>query len=161
MSTPTSIAGHPIHPMLVSVPIGLWVFSLVADLVFLSTGNPDWETAAYLTLGGGVIGALIAAVPGVIDFLSLHEPQARRVAGLHMGMNLAIVAVMAVNFWMRSQAGGGTLPYWLSALAVLALVISGWLGGHLVHVLGVTQPHAAHTAHGKSPIDRDRHGRHA
>jgi uncharacterized membrane protein len=162
MSTPTSIAGHPVHPMLVSLPIGLWVFSLVADIVFLSTGNPDWQSAAYLTLGGGIVGALIAAIPGFIDFLSLHEPQARRTAGLHMVLNLAIVAVYAINFWLRSQSDpGGMLSYWLSVLTVIALVASGWLGGHLVHVLGVTQPHANAGAYGRIAPDRDRSHRHA
>lgn len=162
MSTPASIAGHPIHPMLVSLPIGLWVFSLVADIVFLSTGSPDWATAAYLTLGGGIVGALIAAVPGFIDFLGLHEQRARRVAGIHMGLNLAIVALMAVNFWLRSQPDfSGMLPYWLSVLSVAALVVSGWLGGHLVHVLGVTQPGASQAVHGKSPAGQDHLHRHA
>lgn len=154
MSTPASIAGHPIHPMLVSIPIGLWVFSLVADIVYLSTGNPDWETTAWLTMGGGVIGALLAAVPGFIDFLSVHESRARRTAAMHMGLNLVIVAVFAVNFWLRAEGAGGTLPYWLSWLAIIALVVSGWLGGHLVHVLGVTQP-GANLARGEV-AERDR-----
>ena len=137
-----SIAGHPVHPMLVTLPIGLWVFSLVCDLVYISTGDASWATTAYLTLGGGIVGALLAAVPGLIDLLTLRAGVERRTGVIHMTLNLAIVAVQGVNFWLRSQPdGGGNLAIAFSVVAVAGLVVSGWLGGHLVHVLGVTQPH--------------------
>jgi uncharacterized membrane protein len=145
MSSRISIAGHPLHPMLVTIPIGLWVFSLVSDIAFLSTGDMRWESTAYFTLGGGVVGALLAAVPGLLDYLGLHEPRERRVASIHLVLNLAIVVVQAFNFWLRSEPGPGmgsrNLPILISIVAVAALVVSGWLGGQLVHVLGVTQPH--------------------
>ena len=154
MSTRVSIAGHPIHAMLVTIPIGLWVFSLVSDLVFVSNGDPRWEVTAYFTLGGGIVAALLAAVPGLLDFLGLHEARERRVGTIHLVLNLSIVAVQAVNFWLRTQAGPGgeNLPILISIVAVAALVVSGWLGGQLVHVLGVTQPH-----HGEpSTVEHDR-----
>jgi len=141
MSTRASIAGHPIHPMLVTLPIGLWIFSMVCDFGFVLTGDSRWIVSAYFTLGGGIIGALLAAVPGLIDLLGLHDPRAQRVGIYHMVLNLAIVAVQAVNFWLRTGDDlVGVLPRALSIIAVLALVASGWLGGHLVHVFGVTQP---------------------
>lgn len=144
-----SIAGHPIHPMLVTLPIGLWIFSLVCDLVSLSSENAQWATTAYLTLGGGIVGALLAAIPGLIDLLALHEGRERRIGVTHMTLNLAIVAVQAFNFWLRSRPdGGGSVAIALSIIAVAALVASGWLGGQLVHVLGVTQPH--HQAEGST-----------
>jgi uncharacterized membrane protein len=137
-----SIAGHPIHPMLVTIPIGLWIFSLVCDFVFAGTGDTAWQTTAYLTLGGGIVGALLAALPGLVDLLALHEGTERRVGVTHMILNLAIVAIQAVNFWLRSAPDyNSTLALGLSVVAVAMLVISGWLGGQLVHVLGVTQPH--------------------
>jgi uncharacterized membrane protein len=150
-----SIAGHPVHPMLVTVPIGLWIFSLVCDIVFATTADVQWQTTAYLTLGGGIVGALLAAIPGLIDLLTLREGPERRTGVLHMSLNLAIVAVQAVNFWLR------TLPEYsvavslgLSVIAVATLVVSGWLGGHLVHVLGVTQPHHDSAAAATSSRDR-------
>ena len=54
MSTRASIAGHPIHPMLVTIPIGLWIFSLVCDFGFVITGDSAWAITAYYTLGGGI-----------------------------------------------------------------------------------------------------------
>jgi uncharacterized membrane protein len=154
MSSRISVAGHPLHPMLVTIPIGLWVFSLVCDLIYASTGDSRWEITAYFNLGAGIVGALLAAVPGLFDFLSLHEPRERRVGTIHLVLNLSIVAVQGINFWLRSQPGPGgeNLPVLLSVVAVAALVVSGWLGGQLVHVFGVTQPH-----HGEpDTLERDR-----
>lgn len=149
MSTRITVAGHPIHPMLVTIPIGLWVFSMICDFVFLYTGDSRWAVTAYFSLGGGIIGALIAALPGLLDLLSLHDDKARRMGTYHLVLNLAIVVVQAANFWLRMQDDGNAavLPRAISMVAVAALIISGWLGGHLVHVLGVTQPqNAAETA---------------
>lgn len=138
MRTPASIAGHPIHPMLVPIAIGLWIFSLVADLIHASgNANPAWTTLAYYCMGGGIVGALLAAVPGLIDLVSLPEGP-RRTAIAHMVINLTVVALYAVNFWMRSESpqSPGKLM-WLSIVAILLLVVSGWLGGKMVYELGV------------------------
>jgi len=146
MRTPASIAGHPIHPMLVPIPIGLWVFSLVCDLIHAGgSTNPAWTTVALYTMGGGIVGALLAAVPGLIDLLSL-PPGPRRTALVHMAINLTVVALFAINLWLRLEAPespGGLI--WLSVLAIGLLVISGWLGGKMVYELGIavdTRPDA-------------------
>ena len=134
MKTPASIAGHPIHPMLVAIPIGLWIFSLVCDLVHLSGAlGANWDIVAMYTLAGGIAGALLAAVPGFIDMLSLSGP-IRRTALVHMSINLTVVALYTVNFWLR--VGGSTLV-WLSVLGLGLLVVSGWLGGKMVFEHGV------------------------
>jgi uncharacterized membrane protein len=147
MTSRVTIADHPLHPMLVTLPIGLWVFSLVSDLVYASTGDGRWEFTAYFTLGGGIVGALLAAVPGLLDFLGLRDARERRVAAMHMILNLAIVALQAINFWLRStESTGPAVTILLSVIAVAALLVSGWLGGQLVHVLGVTQPHHEESA---------------
>jgi uncharacterized membrane protein len=137
MRTPANISGHPIHPMLVTLPIGLWVFSFVCDLIFtFGNGAAEWSTVALYTMGGGIVGALFAAVPGLIDLLSLPaEP--RKTALLHMSINLSIVVIYAVNFWLRLSAPSATGLVWLSALTIAMLLISGWLGGKLVYKSGV------------------------
>ncbi len=84
-----TIAKHPIHPMLVVFPIGLWIFSLVCDLVFLfGPANPLWRNMAFYTMAGGWIGALAAAVPGLIDYFSMSPGAAKRTATTHMTLNL-------------------------------------------------------------------------
>jgi len=157
MSTRMTVAGHPVHPMLVTIPIGLWVFSLICDFVFISTGDTRWAVTAYFTLGGGIVGALVAAVPGLIDLLGLHDPKALRIGTYHLILNLAIVVIQAGNFWLRLEDGGNAdvLPRAISIVAVASLIASGWLGGHLVHVLGVTQP-GAHAEGGHEEVRHDR-----
>jgi len=138
MRTPASIAGHPIHPMLVSIPIGLWIFSLVCDLIHAGgSSNPAWATVALYTMGGGIVGALLAAVPGLIDLLSL-PPGPRKIGITHMAINLTVVVLYVINFWLRvnSPDKGGT-AVWLSVLAIGLLVVSGWLGGKMVYEHGV------------------------
>ena len=150
MTTPASIHRHPLHPMLVTIPIGLWIFSFVCDLFYLFSGAALWGVMAFYTLAGGEVGALIAAVPGFIDFLALKARRARRVAAAHMGLNLALVALVGLNLWLRWNGVGEELPIALSGIAVVTLAGSGWLGGHLVHVLGVTVDPAA-TAPSREP----------
>ena len=138
MRTPASIAGHPIHPMLVPLPIGLWIFSLVCDGVFaLGWGGEVWRTVAFYTMVGGVIGALVAAIPGLIDMLSLpHAP--RRTAIIHMTINLTIVAMYVINIWLRiANPANVRVTVLLSLAAVGLLTVSGWLGGKLVYEHGV------------------------
>ena len=137
MRTAANIAGHPIDPMLVTIPIGLWLLSFVCDLIFHFGNNaPEWNTVALYTMGGGIVGALLAAVPGFIDFLSLPA-ELRKTALWHMAINLTIVAIYVVNFWLRLGTPTATGLVWLSLLTVLMLAVSGWLGGKMVFLLGV------------------------
>ena len=137
MKTPASIAGHPIHPMLVAVPIGLWLFSIVCDIVFaFFGGGENWRIVALYTLVGGIVGALAAAIPGLIDLLSL-ERALRRIAVAHMSINLTVVALYVANAWLRLSGASETTTLVLSAVAVAALVVSGWLGGKMVYEHGV------------------------
>jgi uncharacterized membrane protein len=136
MRTPASIAKHPIHPMLVAIPIGLWIFSLACDLIRVLGGtSPNWQVAAYYTLVGGILGALVAAVPGFIDMLSLPRGL-KRIALIHMSINLSVVALYLVNAYLRKH-GGLDVAVWLSLVAVALLAVSGWLGGKMVYVHGV------------------------
>ena len=137
MRTPASIAGHPIHPMLVPLAIGLFIFSFVCDLILVSGREGAWATVALYTMVGGIVGALVAAVPGLIDLLSLPEDP-RKTATIHMAINLTVVALFVVNAWMRMKGADprGT-PMVLSGVALVLLVISGWLGGKMVYEYGV------------------------
>ena len=141
MRTPASIAGHPIHPMLVPIAIGGFVLSLVFDIVCLATGHVQpWATVAYYTMIGGIVGALAAALFGFVDMLSLPPGYTKGVALKHMGLNLTVVVLYLCNAWLRAgttdHAPGGT-PFILSLVAAGLLIISGWLGGKMVYEAGV------------------------
>ncbi len=135
MSSKASIAKHPIHPMLVVFPIGLWIFSFVCDLIYyFGSGDAIWNDVAYRTMAGGIIGAALAAVPGFIDFLTLSAKR-RTTAAVHMSINLALVVLFAVNFYVRTLGVPvDSYPIVLSLIGVVGLAVSGWLGGQLVYV---------------------------
>jgi uncharacterized membrane protein len=137
MTTPASIAKHPIHTILVPIPIGAWIFALVADVAASMNGDPAWRAAAFYAIGVGIVGALLAAVPGLIDLLSLPSGASRRTGIWHMSFNLVAVAVFAVNFAMRwddpSQLGSPVL----TVLGILLIGVAGWLGGEMVYRGGV------------------------
>jgi uncharacterized membrane protein len=139
MSSPASFKGHPLHPILVALPIGLWIFSIVSDLIFkFGYGGPVWNDVAFYTLAGGIVGALLAALPGLIDLVSIENPKTKSIGIWHMTVNLLAVALYCVNFWLRlHRAPGDNLPIILSIVGVISITIAGWLGGELVYVRGV------------------------
>jgi uncharacterized membrane protein len=140
MRTPASIFGHPIHPMLIVFPIGLWIFSLACDLIRLAGASGDaWSTVAFYSMVGGLIGALCAAVPGAIDlvFYQGGAPPVKKIALTHMAINLTVVVLYAINIWLRASGSISSVPVLLSIVGVALLFVSGWLGGQMVHVYGV------------------------
>jgi uncharacterized membrane protein len=139
MSSPASFKGHPLHPIIVPLPIGLWIFSIISDLIFkFGYGGPVWNDVAFYTLAGGIVGALIAALPGLIDLVSIENPKSKSIGIWHMVINLLAVGLYCVNVWLRMhRAPGDSLPIVLSAVGVGLIIISGWLGGELVYVRGV------------------------
>jgi uncharacterized membrane protein len=140
--TPARVGKHPVHPMLVVLPLGLWIAALAFDIAYAVTGNPLWRTVAFWNIGAGIVGALLAAVPGFVDYLDL-EGRARRLATYHMVLNLAAVALFAVNWYVRTRVASDSLwPLALSIIGVVGIMISGWLGGELVYAerVGVEEP---------------------
>jgi uncharacterized membrane protein len=139
MMSRASFRKHPIHPMLIVFPIGLWVFSLVCDLIYHGGSyNPFWKQMAFYTMAGGVIGALLAAIPGFIDFLSIRDRRTRQIATVHMVLNLIVVVLFIFNLGMRYSVAAdpdsqlfGTI---LSVSGIFLMAISGWLGGSLVYI---------------------------
>ena len=138
MRTPAQIAGHPIHPMLVTIPIGLWLFSLVCDLIARGAAAPEtWQAAAMYSMVGGILGALAAAVFGLVDLLSLPAGP-KSTALKHMSLNLVIVVLYLINAWTRhSGAASPAMSLGLSIVSILLLLVSGWLGGKMVFEEGV------------------------
>lgn len=138
MRTPASVKSHPLHPMLIPFPIALFVFSFIGDLIYRAgTGNPAWAIVAYYCIAGGIVGGLIAAVPGLIDYRSITDPVARKTALVHGALNVTIVAIFAASLYGRATSGPNALwPFVLSIVGIGMLLVSGWLGGDLVYVHG-------------------------
>jgi uncharacterized membrane protein len=83
--------------MLVPLPIGLWVFALISDVASVAGGSPVWSVLARYCIAGGIVGAILAAVPGLIDYFSIDEAQMKQIATWHLGINLTAVLIFAVN----------------------------------------------------------------
>jgi uncharacterized membrane protein len=138
MASPASLKKHPIHPMLVGLPIGLWVFALVCDVMHAATGNTVWQTVAIYCIGGGIVGAVVAALPGLIDYFSIDEAAMKRIANFHLVLNLGAVVIFAMNLWLRFRLPAESyVPLGMSLVGVLAIGIGGWLGGEMVYVKGM------------------------
>ncbi|SED68377.1 DUF2231 domain-containing protein [Jiangella alba] len=136
--------GHPIHPILVTVPIGAWVASLVFDLSSQAVSDPAFLTRGSMWLIGiGVLGALAAAMVGFLDLFAIPPgTTAFRTAIVHMSLNLTITVAYAANFLWRRDGGGlddavAPGPLVLSVAALAALGVSGYLGGKLAYHYGV------------------------
>jgi uncharacterized membrane protein len=147
MASRASIYRHPIHPMLVVFPIGLWVFSFVCDLVALKRPENSvfWNDMAFYTMAGGVVGALLAAIPGYLDFHSLREPRVKRIATTHFVLNVIVIILYVFNlgFRLNQPVETKTSAVLISAIAIFLLAISGWLGGSMVYVHGVAVERAS------------------
>src|SRR5438270_14097484 len=144
MASRASIGGHPIHPILIPFPIGLLVFSFIADLIFMWKGNLIWrDYVAFYTLLAGIIGGATAAVPGLIDWLTLTEPATVRIANWHARVNVITLVIFIASFYLRTASGAAwipnmpMLPFILSIVGVIGLTIAGWLGGEMVFRHGV------------------------
>ncbi|HVW31432.1 MAG TPA: DUF2231 domain-containing protein [Acidimicrobiia bacterium] len=136
--------GHPFHPILVTIPIGAWVTGFVFDLISRGSDEPYVYTrGAWWLIAIGIIGALAAATVGFLDLLAIPAgTPARRTGLLHMGLNLAVVALEAIALAARSgrlhdPAGTGIGLIILAAVALVLLAASGWLGGKLAYRYGV------------------------
>ena len=138
------IGGHPIHPMLVPFPIVFFVSAFVTDLIYLDGRDPVWASASYWLLVAGLVGAALAAVAGLVDFLGDQRIRKLGTAKAHMIGNVTAVVLEAVNLYLRT--GDNALPIAglgviLSGVVVAILLVTGWLGGELVFRHGVGVDH--------------------
>jgi uncharacterized membrane protein len=149
--------GHPFHPAAVVLPIGAWICSIVFDVVSRSAETPMiYSRGAYWLIGIGIVGALGAAVLGVLDLLSIPRgTRAFRTGLMHAGLNDVVLVLFFVNFVIRrNDADWGetsTSLIALSAVALVILTVSGWLGGKLAYRYGVRVAREADQAEGLTP----------
>lgn len=135
--------GHPIHPALVSLPIGAFVLSVGADIASFFVSDPGtFVTMGFWTIVVGVAGALFAGVFGLMDLAAIPRgTKAFQVGVTHLVLNVAVIALFAVNLLVRPDSGAaiavGAGPLAISLVALALLAAAGWLGGELAYRYGV------------------------
>lgn len=130
-----NVAGHPMHPILITLPIGLFVAVFLFDLIFWQTGDQAFATGAFWLLGAGLIAAALAAITGLIDFLGDRRIRALGDAWQHAIGNVILVLVQLFSFYQRYRYGTSAvvpLGLSLSLIAVLIMLFTGWKGGEMV-----------------------------
>ena len=145
MKSKANIGGHPIHPMLIPFPLALWTTSFAVDVLFYFLRHPTLLVIAKFLIAAGCLGAIAAAIPGIIDWLGIKNGDVKRVANWHARLNVTALVVFAISLLLRtgrySELVGRklTLPFLLSLVGVILILISGWLGGELVFRYGSGQ----------------------
>jgi uncharacterized membrane protein len=140
MESRAKLFGHPIHPMLITFPLGLLPTAVIFDVVYLVTGNPRWPELAFWMIAAGVVGALVAAVFGLVDWLAIPTgTRAKRIGLLHGGGNVIVVALFGISWLLRYRSAEvpSTLALALAFVGLALAAVTGWLGGELVDRLGV------------------------
>ena len=143
MKSKASIGGHPLHPMLIPFPLALWTTSFVVDVLFYFWRIDSLQLIAKFLLAAGCLGALAAAVPGIIDWLAIRDREVKRIADWHARLNIVALMVFASSLYLRMRAGAPLvgyklrIPFLLSLFGVILIGISGWLGGELAYKHGV------------------------
>jgi uncharacterized membrane protein/nitrite reductase/ring-hydroxylating ferredoxin subunit len=161
MKSRASIKGHPIHPVLIAFPVAFFTGTIVFDILSLIFVDVVfWVTAYYMQLAG-IIGGVIAAIPGIIDYFYTVPPQSsgKKRAAKHGLINSSALILFTIAILLKKDPG--ILPPVVMVLEVIAIVllsIGGWLGGTLVYrnQIGV-DPRYAHAGKWKELyIDDDR-----
>ncbi len=140
------ILGHNVHQMLIVFPLGLLATSMIFDLIYLRTGNTTWTTVSMYMIAAGIIGGLVAAVFGAIDWWNIPDAtRAKRVGASHGIGNVIVVLLFAGSLYLRNHyVIPPTLAFVLSFAGVIVALVTGWLGGELVTRLGIGVDIGAH-----------------
>jgi uncharacterized membrane protein len=135
------LLGHPIHPMLIVLPLGLLSAAVIFDVIYLLMGDDVFSSVAFWNIAAGVIGGLLAAVFGAWDWFHIpKDTRAKRIGLIHGAGNVVVVALFSLSWLLRAGQEGyepSAFAYVLSFGGLALAAFTGWLGGELVDRLGV------------------------
>lgn len=141
MEARVKLFGHPVHQMLIVLPLGILTGAVIFDIIHLLAGGGQWALIAYWLIPVGVVAGLVAAVFGFADWTKIpRDTRAKRVGALHGSGNVVVVLLFVISWLLRRGAGitdPGALPIVLSLAGGGLSMLTGWLGGELVDRLGV------------------------
>jgi uncharacterized membrane protein/nitrite reductase/ring-hydroxylating ferredoxin subunit len=136
MKSKVNIKSHPLHPILIPFPIAFFTGTLLFHIIGWLADNPDFLKTAYYLNIAGILFALLAAVPGFIDFLYTVPPKSsgKKRAAKHGITNvIMLVCFVIAFFYRRDETPNHFLLALLEIIGVSLMVIAGWMGGTLVY----------------------------
>ena len=141
MESRVKLFGHPVHPMLIVFPLGLLATAVIFDILYLIFSNALLTTASYYMIAAGVLGGLLAAIFGFVDWLALpNNSRAKYIGGWHGAGNFVIVVLFAISWFLRGNNVDfipDSMALILSFAGAALALITAWIGGELVYRLGV------------------------
>lgn len=149
MESKAKFLGHPLHQILIPFPLGLLATAVIFDIIYLIWGNPTIETVAFYMMAAGIVGGLVAAPFGLIDWLAIPANTRAKSVGMMHGLgNVLVLLLFAASWWLRYgehvQHRASTLALVLSFAGFIVAGMTAWLGGELVDRLGVGVDNGAH-----------------
>jgi uncharacterized membrane protein len=148
MEAKARLLGHPIHQMMIVLPLGLLIGGWFFDLGFTLLGRPVLGEIAFWNTAAGILSGLASAVFGLIDWIAIPAGTRAKAVGLwHAGANVAMLALFAGSWFLRRDVAGhapNATTLILATAAVAVGAVSGWLGGELVDRLGIGVAPGAH-----------------
>jgi nitrite reductase/ring-hydroxylating ferredoxin subunit/uncharacterized membrane protein len=132
----------PLHTVIVHFPIALFTISTLLDIASYVVGGNPFVRGAFYTLAVGIITAMCAAFPGLVDYTTIRSDHpARKIATWHLVLNMAAVILYVLSFALRWNHRGflhaPAVPCAISLLAITLIFVSGYLGGILVYDNGI------------------------
>ena len=148
MQSRARFLGHPVHPMLVVIPLGLFISAAVLDVMYAWRGDTLFATISYYNIAGGILGGLFAAVFGLRDWVAIPSgTRAKRIGLFHGALNVVMVMLFSAVWLARTALpdyAPTTLLLSIEGVAITMALLAGWLGGELVDRLGVGVDDGAH-----------------
>jgi uncharacterized membrane protein len=137
--------GHPLHPPMVHLPVGLWIGALIFDVLsLLGDGSNVFVQISFYAIAVGVLVAFAAILPGLADWWDMKSsPAIFKLGLLHMVFNGLSIVLWITNLALRAGTyqtadSVAILPLSLSVVATVALSVSGYLGGRMVYEEGLS-----------------------
>lgn len=139
-----ALAGHPLHPMVIPFPIAFLVGALLTDIAYWQTADSFWARASLWLVGAGLVTGLMAAILGLVDFLTIERVRAHTAGWIHfIGNAVALVLALISLLLRRGDPEAAVLPWGLALSAVIAIIlaVTGWYGGELAyrHKIGIIE----------------------
>lgn len=141
MESRVKLFGHPIHPQLIVFPLGLLATAVIFDILYLIFANPLLPTASFYMIIAGIVGGLLAAIFGFIDWLALPNNSRAKSIGIWHGIGNVVIVLLFAGSWLLRMDNANFVPDGLALILSFAgfglALITGWIGGELVYRLGV------------------------